>query len=268
MPGELDQNMERQLRAFGRTLESRTGEPIRSEPVSADAETGRANRRWWAIGGAAACVIAVVGALVVTDRPESDPPVASPSTGTSTTIGIPVTTMPVVAAPPAPVPDDPLALERDGWTLVQRDVEPFAFAVEDVPCPDARALGDFDGVAQVHDILTPPESDGLDLDVQILDTGSVDRGNRLADAVLAIGACLGETEGVEVEALSSIRASWFRAGPQFALATVVGEQRSIVLEIENADVDDELIAFLVHRADAYLSGAEIVREAGVAPSEP
>jgi hypothetical protein len=167
-----------------------------------------------------------------------------------------IQTTTVPAQPPEPVPDDPLALERDGWTLVERTTDPFA--VGDLPCEAAQGLADFDGVPQVHDILTPPEGSRLDLDVQVVDVGSTDRGNDLATAVLAIGDCAADAEGVEVEvgSMSSVRATWFRAGDEFALVTVVGEgPRSIVLEIEGGPFDDDLIGELVHRADQFLRGS-------------
>lgn len=168
---------------------------------------------------------------------------------------------------PEPVPDDPLGLERDGWILVQRSTERFSMTAEGPPCGEVDGLAAIDGVEQVHDILTPPDGNGLDLDVQILDIGSVERGNALADAIMVIGRCLGEAEGIEIDtgALSSVRATWFRAGPEFALVTIVGDgPRSIVLEIEGAPFDDDLIGELAHRADDYLGGRPV--EVALAPT--
>ena len=83
--------------------------------------------------------------------------------------------------------------------------------------------------------------------------------------------------------MSSVRASWFRAGPDFALVAVVGEgARAIVLEIEGAPFDDDLIGELAHRADQFLRGEPItavdvtgggisvtaLSGAGVPPVEP
>lgn len=157
-----------------------------------------------------------------------------------------------------PVGDDPLGLERDGWTLVQRDTEPFAAG--ELPCGVAAVVEEIDGADQVHDILTPPDGDGLDLDIQIIDVGSIERGQALAEFVAAIGDCIADTQGVDVEtgAMSSIRATWFRAGPDFALVAIVGEgTRSIVLEIEGAPFDDDLIGALAQRADQFLRGEPV-----------
>jgi hypothetical protein len=174
---------------------------------------------------------------------------------------IQTTTIPVTIPelPLDPVPDDPLALERDGWTLLQRTTEPFTAG--EIPCEAAQDLAEFDGLAGVHDILTPPDGNGLDLDVQVVDVGSIERGNRLAEVLTMIGRCGAETQGVEGEAgaLSSIRATWFRVGPDFALVTIVGEgPRSVVLEIEGAPFGDDLIGELAHRADEFLRGVPVV----------
>jgi hypothetical protein len=372
----MSDELERQLEAFGATLESNAGEPIRAS----DHGTGRLDRshkRAWAMLGAAACLLAVVVGLVALTGRDTEAPVAQPpaptSTSTSTSIppvvassvdpellrtapiaelatgcdaddivvsadfvdraasvdlafsvahaaivehtppgmeilptegwrevaGEPVTvryldrgvgvegivriqrdgdgwrvteiaqclpgrtpapiqTTTTPAPPTEPVPDDPLALERDGWTLVERTTEPFAGG--EIPCEAAQGLTDFDDVASVHEILTPPVGTGLDLDVHVLDVGSVDRGNELAAAVLAVGDCIADVEGVEVEtgAMSSVRASWFRAGADFALVAIVGDgPRSIVLEIEGAPFDDDLIGELAHRADQFLRGVPV-----------
>ena len=178
-------------------------------------------------------------------------------------------------APPATTPaddavdDDPLGLERDGWTLVQRDVGAFSMSSEEFPCDVADVLEQLNGVDEVHDIMTPPAGTGLDLDIHILDIGSLDRGLQLADFVAVIGRCIGETQGIDVEtgAMSSIRATWFRAGPDFALMAVVGEgPRSIVMEIEGAPFGDDLIGDLARRANQFLGGepiAEVGAGAGV-----
>lgn len=168
----------------------------------------------------------------------------------------PVTTTTVPDAGALVVPDDPLGLEADGWRLVERDELPFEFP-DDTGCEGVDPLVGLDGVDQVHDIVVPDDGTGLDVDITVVDVGSVDVGNTVADAILALGECLAEQEGVAVQtsALSAIRASWFRAGPDFALATIVGESsRTVLLEIENGTVDDELIADLTHRAARYLAG--------------
>ncbi|MDW3212822.1 MAG: hypothetical protein R8G01_02415 [Ilumatobacteraceae bacterium] len=162
------------------------------------------------------------------------------------------------ASPADPVGDDPLGLERDGWTLVQRDTE--SFAAGELPCGVAAVVEGIDGADQVHDMLTPPDGDGLDLDIQIVDVGSIERGQALAEFVAAIGDCIADTQGIAVEtgAMSSIRATWFRAGPDFALVAIVGEgARSIVLEIEGAPFDDDLIGALAERADQFLRGESV-----------
>lgn len=278
MPDEL----ERQLEAFGRTLEGETGEPITGprigSPTVVVGGPTPLRRRSWAMLGAAACLVAVVGGLLVVgnrDEPRgaSAPPNPTTPTNEAGTVGAapdaPTTTLPPTIPELAavdPVGDDPLGLERDGWTLVQRTTDPFSMSGDEIPCDVADVLTQMNGVAEVHDILTPPDGTGLDLDVQILDMGSLERGQVLADFVSMIGRCITETRGIAAEtgAMSSIRASWFRAGPDFALVAIVGEgTRSIVLEIEGAPFDDDLIGDLAHRADAFLRGDPVVDQSGI-----
>lgn len=247
----MSDETERQLEAFGRTLASQAGEEIRPPESAVPAAARRPARRWWALGGAAACVVAVVAALAVASGRSGDDPAAS---------------LPVPTTSPFLVPADPLALERDGWTLVQRTTEPFAFAADELPCP--TTLDQFVGVGQVHDIVTPPDIAGLDVDINVLEVGSRDRGDLLTEGIQMIGRCIDEQGDVAVEStsLSSIRATWFRAGPDFALATIVGDGgRSIVLEIEGAVFTDSLVADLAHRADQFLRGVEITGAPGDPP---
>lgn len=261
MPDEI----ERQLGAFGRTLEERTGEPIRARPFVPSAVIRRPNRRWWALGGAAACLVAVVAGLAVANRPPADEPVASPAVTDPTTTTT-TTTTPADRSIDELVPDDPLGLVRDGWTLVERTTDAFEFSADESSCP--TSLAEFTGVAQVHDILTPPDIGGLDVDVNVLDVGSLERGIQLTDAIQEIGRCIEEQEGVTVTttSLSSIRATWFRAGPEFALATVVGEENlAIVLEIEGHVFTDALVADLAHRADQFLRGVVVTGAAADTP---
>lgn len=164
--------------------------------------------------------------------------------------------------PLTPVPDDPLGLEADGWRLIERDELPFEFPAE-VACPGTDALVELSGAPTVHDILQPPDGSGVDVDINVIDVGSLDVGNAVADAFLAFGDCVGAEVGVEPEigAMSSVRATWFRAGPEFAIATVVGEgARTIVLEIENGTFSDDLIGDLAQRAARFLSGDAPVNE--------
>lgn len=259
----MSDGLQRQLEAFGATLESATGEPVRASDHGTE-QPDRSHNRAWAMAGAAACVVAVVVGLVALTGRDAVAPAAQPSASapapTSTTVP---STNPNPAVAGA-VPDDPLALERDGWTLVQRKTEPFVGG--ELPCEAAQGLTDFDGVASVHDIMTAPEGTGLDVDVQVLDVGSVERGNRLAEVLTLIGRCAAEAQGVtgETGAMSSVRASWFRAGPDFALVTIVGEgPRSLVLEIEGAPFDDDLIGELAHRADQFLRGAPVTGPSSV-----
>jgi hypothetical protein len=162
--------------------------------------------------------------------------------------------------PPEGVHDDPLGLERDGWALVQRTTHPFDYDpdVFSVPCPQAEAIEAFNGTSQVIDMLEHPTLP--DVDVLVLDVGSVDAGSRLADAFLGSGDCVGRAAEAEVAetALSSIRATWFRVGSELAIATIVGEQgRSVVLGLEGQGIDDDLIGDLAHRADQFLRGEPI-----------
>jgi hypothetical protein len=179
---------------------------------------------------------------------------ATAATTTTTT----TTTLPV-ASLDARVGDDPLALARDGWTLEERDAGPFAFAPEELPCQ--VPMLELPAVEQVHDVMTTPEIEGLDVDVHILEVGSLDRGVLLTDAVLEIGECIEAEQGVTVEvtSLSSVRATWFRAGPDFALVAVVGEDDlSVVIEIEGHVFTDLLVADLAHRAAQFLAGQEVI----------
>lgn len=377
----MPDDLERQLEAFGATLESSTGEPIRTgAPVPAIAGS-RPSRRWWSIAGAAASVLAVVVGLVALNGRDAEAPAAQPAVPTSTSTSVAVaaidpealreapieqlatgcnpadvvvsvefiatgatvdeafavayeaisehtppglellpaegwrevsgepitvryldrgrgiegivrirpdgdewrvtevaqclpgrvpsavqttTVAPPATSPEPPaefVPDDPLALERDGWSLIQRTNAPFAAGL--IPCEAAQGLADYEGVSEVHDILTPSDGTGLDLDVQVLDVGSIERGNRLAEVMTMIGRCAAEAQGIDGEtgSLSSIRASWFRAGPDFALVTIVGEgPTAVVLEIEGVPFDDDLIGTLAHRADQFLRGEPISQQ--------
>ena len=249
MPDEI----ERELQAFGLTLEEQSAEPIRPGSPAVASPVRRPSRRWWAVGGAAACLMAVVAGLAVANRRPADDPVAAPAT---TNITATTTTTPTAEFA---VGEDPLALVRDGWTLVQRDTQPFEFSAEELACP--TLLDQFSGARQVHDIVTPPDIGGLDVDVNVLDVGSLERGIQLSEGIQMIGRCLEEQPGVGVEtmSLSSIRATWFRAGPDFALVTVVGEANmSVVLEIEGRVFTDFLVADLAHRADQFLKGVEVI----------
>lgn len=255
----MPDDLERQLQAFGESLAARAGEPIRPSPPTGVRVTGhRPTRRWWALAGAAACLAAVVAGLLVANRGPEDDPVASPVSNSTASTTTPSATIPTVAGPLGGVPADPLRLERDGWTLTRRTTDPFELAVDELPCP--ASLPKLSGIDQVHDTVTPPDVDGLDVDVQILDVGSLERGNQVAEAIQMIGRCLAEQDDIQVETtgLSSIRATWFRVGSDFALGTVVGEGNlSIVLEIEGQDFSDDLIADLAHRADQFLRGMEV-----------
>ncbi|MEM7453538.1 MAG: hypothetical protein AAF456_04205 [Planctomycetota bacterium] len=266
-----DSNLEQQLAAFGRTLERSTGEPIHSGSGAVPGSPHGVPRRWWAIGGAAAAgVLAIVGLVAVAGRnAQDDVEPASPAMTTSVAAattpasGTTVTTEAVgadeVPAALGPVPTDPLGLEADAWRLIQRDQLPFDFPA-DVACPGTDALVELNGAASVRDTLEPPDSTGVDVDVNIIDVGSLDVGNAVADAFLAFGDCVAAdiVGGPEVGAMSSVRASWFRVGPEFAIATIVGEgARTIVLEIENGPFADEVIVDLAQRSAAYLGGAPL-----------
>ena len=267
MPDEIS----RQLEAFGETLAERTGEPIRAGSPATASAGHRPTRRWWALGGAAACLVAVVAALgLVVDREDAEP-VAAPATSdttTTTTTTIMTTTTTTTTTMTTTVPrrsldarvgEDPLGLVRDGWILQDRTAGPFELAPDELPCP--ASLAELNGVEEVHDVLSTPEIDGLDVDAQFLAVGDLDGGTRLTDAILEIGECIESEQGVTVEvtSLSSVRATWFRAGPDFALAAVVGEDDlSIVLEVEGHVFTDLLVADLAHRAAQFLAGREVV----------
>ncbi len=293
MPDELEQ----QLRAFGTTLQAQTDGGITSATDSDSARPGVVglgrSHRTWAMIGAAACVAAGLGGLAFAgryDRHPNPPAAAPPDTALpvpttipdavidtsdrpvdlTTTVAQTTTTTSIASDLGEIVPPDPLALERDGWTLLQRDVDAFQFSTADLPCPAAEALAGFTGIGEVHDVLTLPDLQGLDLDIQVLDVGVPERGAELAAAVSAIGPCLAESQAVEVTTFgnASMRASWFQAGPEFALATIVGEGNlSIVLEIEGAPFGDDLINDLVSRSSEFLRGVRPVTEptTGVTP---
>ena len=52
----MPDDLERQLQAFGRTLESQTGEPITDGSSAVSMVAARPSRRRWSIAGAAACL--------------------------------------------------------------------------------------------------------------------------------------------------------------------------------------------------------------------
>lgn len=255
MPDEI----ERELAAFGRTLEARVGEAIRPGVAGGATVGHRPTRRWWAVGGAAACLVAVVAGLLLATRPPDDEPAASPAPSSSTTLAPTTTTVPTSVADV--VPDDPLALVREGWTFRQRDDAPFEYDADSLPvaCDEAAPIEAFDGVDRVVDVF---ELDSVRLSVSIVDVGSLDRGIQLADGVLGLESCFARSfEGTTVDtvALSSIRATWLRVGEEFALATIVSEgSRAIVLEVEGAPFGDDLVAELAHRADQFLRSVEVV----------
>lgn len=242
----MSDEIERQLAAFGRTLEARTGEPIRPPSTSPTVGGRRAGPRWWAAAGAAACVAAVVVGLVLVNGSPDDQPAASPppqDAGTST------------SSPSAfTIPDDPLGLERDGWTLVDRSDEPFVPA--ELQC--APDLTELDGAAQVRDALTSADGSGLEVDVSIVDTRTPDLGRRLAAAVGATAGCAAEAVGVGVgtAALHDVPSGdSFRVGADFALVVVAGPERTVVFELEGAPFGDELIVDLAERAGRFITGA-------------
>lgn len=275
MPDDLEQ----QLAAYGRTLAAETesrpdGGPITSGRIAEQA-TGRATAvpgsgaRRWAILGAAACVAALVAGLALTIGPDDDRapaaapdattgsgPTTTPSTPTSSTstTSTTTTTVPPSALFAETVPLDPLGLEAAGWTLVQRDTEPFSGDGIEQDCPGAVAVAGFDGAAQVHDVLTPPDANGLDLDVTVVTT-AYGRGTELAAGIMAIGDCIAAAGDVEVttSSLADSGATWFRAGPDFALAAVVSDQVTVLLEIEGAEFDDALITDMIDRTRAFLT---------------
>lgn len=254
MPDEI----ERELAAFGRTLEEETAEAIRPATDLRAEPDRRPTRRWWALAGAAACVMAVVAGLLVATRPPDDDPVAAPAT---TTTVVPTTTTSVPAPVVDLIPDDPLALQRDGWTFRQRDEAPFEIDADSFPvvCDEATRLEVFNGVDRVVDDF---ELGSVRLSVSIVDVGSLEAGNRLADGVLGLESCLARSsEGATVDtvALSSIRATWLQVGHEFALATIVGERNhAVLLEVEGGPFGEDLVAGLAHRADQFLRGQAIV----------
>jgi hypothetical protein len=291
MPDELEQ----QLAKYGRTLaaeaESRPdGGQITSGRIS-ERSTGRtttnpgSGARRWAILGAAACVAALVAGLATAiGRDDDQAPAAAPgtttgvglTTTTSTTSTTSTTVLPLAADPTVfaeTVPPDPLGLEADGWTLVQRDTEPFSGAGIEQGCPGAATVAGFDGAAQVHDTLTPPAGNGLDLDITVVSTGS-GRGTELAAGIMAIGDCIAAGGDVEVTAssLGDSGTMWFRAGPDFALAAVAGDPITVLLEIEGAEFDDTLITDLIARTTSFLAdswpAAPTITTPALQPDQP
>lgn len=120
----MPDDLERQLVAFGRTLQAETGEIIISDEPVPTGSMWNGPRRWWAIGGAAACVVAVIAGITLVARPLSDtvsqPPnsqrrgqsddaftIAEPTTlvsspPTAPVTGPPATTVPAATRPPLP----------------------------------------------------------------------------------------------------------------------------------------------------------------------
>lgn len=141
MPSDRDpdqHDLEQQLRAFGATLAHGTGEPIAPEGASVTPITAGGSRRRWALIGAAACVVALVGGLIAFGR--SDPPEQGAA--------VVPTSDDVAASQPLTdaftVPDDPLALAELGFPIVdQRAYSPYA-VVDTTSCQeykDITALG-------------------------------------------------------------------------------------------------------------------------------
>lgn len=292
-----DEHLDAELRAFGRTLERRAGDSMRagSDGDHGAIDAGRAgpSRRWWAMAGAAACVVVAVGGLLALDRRDTTPPAAAPPVGTTpdpaldpatslvgepTTTTSPTTTTTTIAPTPLPlvdvVGDDPLGLLADGWTLVERSTDPFELGDDDVGC--AIGLSPFTGTEQVHDIVTPPDGAGIDVDVEVLRVGTPERADQLAVAIEAIGPCLGQLESTATQPLelAFVQASGFRAGDAFALVTVTGtSDLAVVLEIEGAPFGDDLIdglarraAMLVGLSDGAAVPAETTTTTTLAPS--
>jgi len=134
-----DRDPERQLRAFGATLADRVGEPIRPDGTRAAAIGGARPRRRWALLGAAACVVALVAGLLLTDQrddPErgvapSPTSVLAPEPTTPATAPMPTAPGPGTIEPEGYLSDDPLGLRADGWVRASRVVEAFGASSDD-----------------------------------------------------------------------------------------------------------------------------------------
>ncbi len=277
MPSDPDpeqRDLDQQLRAFGATLEQRTREPIASGRALPLHAPNRDVRRF-AILGAAACVAALVVGLLAFGRgeePESgtaDAPVATTSpavtaatAGPATTATSAVSTPPTVAGldpafdPEQHVPDDSLGLVADGWVLNERNVQAFDAYAEGSTCEGLLILAGLDDQPTVHEVYTNPDRPGFDLDVTYLSaaTGSV-----VSAGLSAYVECPEITELGSVTAVaSSDGVSAFRVGDEFALVAIAPPTSevplAIVLELESMGVTDELIAELVGRSVAFLTG--------------
>lgn len=136
---QVDQELERQLRAFGRTLQHDVGEPITPSaasdlaPASTGAPHGRTGRstasdtrRWPVIAAAAALVVAAVGALVLVGR--GGTPESPAATGLD-------------ATPDAVVPSESDVVQIDHVVLVDGEPvgEPWSSGL-------ARDAGEFDAL--------------------------------------------------------------------------------------------------------------------------
>jgi hypothetical protein len=181
-----DDDLDRQLRAFGETLQHTSGEPIRPSSPVRPAErraAGRGHRSVLAV--AAAAVVVIVGAVLLVggaDRAEI-PPATLPSVDLDPRP--PGETVPAPTAAPTTAPTT--AAPDDG--LVVRDVEPFAAsgtgpATVEIPLdPIIRNLigyiemtHDGDGPFRVTQVYESP--DGELLEEVVVDTAGAYRGRR------------------------------------------------------------------------------------------
>lgn len=122
----LDDELAAQLRAFGETLQDRTGEPIGPSALADLTVTRSANQpRWW-VFAAAAAIVAVVVASVFVIVGGADEAAVNPATLSGVDPGLP----PTVDSRPAPTTGETTApttaTSDDG--LVLRQVEPFVFS--------------------------------------------------------------------------------------------------------------------------------------------
>lgn len=268
-----------QLGAFGVTLEQHTGEPIRSPGASVASVDAHRPRRRWALVGAAVCVVALIGGLLLIDR--RDEPEQGTATTPTTVVPAPATTAPVTVAPTVPlppdldalVPDDALGLVAAGWNLESRQEEELTFEGTASECEAFAAFASLDGTALIHEIYLHPDLPGIDLDVNYL--AVADGGATVSASVSGMVDCpamSGAAGAVTLLDDPVLGLSGFISGEEFSLVAVVPPSEAasplvIMLELESEGVTEPLVRSIARMAAAFL-GNEAASQPTVPPTVP
>jgi hypothetical protein len=228
-----------------------------------------------ALVGAAACVAALVGGLLLVDR--RDQPEQGTATTPTTVAPAPATTAPatVASAVPGPldldelVPDDALGLVAAGWNLESRQQEELEFEGTATGCEAFAAFVSMKGTALIHEIYVHPDLQGIDLDVNYL--AVTDGGATVSAAVAGMAACPEMTPAGAITMLDdpALGLGGFISGEEFSLATVVPPSEAatplaVLLEFEAQGVTEPLVRSIARMAAAFL-GNEAASQPTVPP---